>query len=340
MTARRLLGLCFAVVLTIAGDASADTTEEVIQRGYLKCGVQAGYEGFASTDQYGEWHGFDADFCRAVATAVVGDPKLVMFISADRQAGIDSLATGSADLVARSDAGLGGAGGPDARQVGVLLHDSFGLMVPAAGEIDSAQNLKDQTICTSSVRGAEEAVRAQLAAIGISAKLASANNFREPLTLYRRGECAAMSALRSDLAGIRMFLGGPKAHRILELEFGKAPGGPRVRGDDEQWASIVQWVLFALIEAEELGITQANAADLKTTSQSVRVRQLLGVEADTGSLLGLRRSWAYDVITQVGNYAEIYARSLGEATPLALPRTRSRLWNAGGMLFAPPVVSR
>lgn len=339
--ARKMLTLAASVMLVAASAAAADSTlGEVKERGYLKCGVLAGYEGFASTDQYGEWHGFDTDFCRAVATAVVGDPRMVMFVSADRQAGIDSLASGGADLVARGAVGLGGLGGAGARQVGVLLHDGYGFMVPAGSAVQAPADLAGRRVCTTSVRGAAEALRAELDSQGVEAELVDADNLREPLTRYTQGECAALSALRSDLAGMRTFIGGPSAHRLLEAEFGKAPAGPRVRGGDKEWAALVQWVLFALIEAEELGITRENVDEMKASSASGRVRQLLGAEADTGGMLGLSPDWAHDIVKQVGSYAEIYARNIGPHTPLALPRTRSRLWNAGGMLFAPPAVAR
>lgn len=329
------------ITFILCGAASAGTLDEVLSRGYLKCGVQAGHVGFAAPDTYGVWKGFDVDFCRAVAVAVLGNPELVMFISANRGVGVDSLAAGSADVVARSAQKLGAVGGPSARGVGVLLHDSYGFMSPVDGMVRDGTDLAGKTVCTTDVNGAAENLAQYLAKLSAPATVLRSANLNEPLARYSKGECEVIGALRSDLAGLRTRLRDPAQHRLLDAEIGKVPAGPRVRGDDGKWASVVEWVLFALIEAEELKLSRANVdAERNTSKSGRRVRQLLGSEGKIGAMLGLGPDWAYNIVKNVGNYAEVYARNLGPDSSLVLKRTRSRLWNAGGMLFAPPVVAR
>lgn len=333
MRTRTLVGAVLAFALLSAG-ASDGTLHEVKQRGYLKCAVRAGHEGLASPDVYGEWKGLDADFCRAVAAAVLGDVDRVMFVSANRGVGIDSLALGSADLLARAPTGLG-VDGVSGRQVGVLLQDSYGFL--ARGTVSGLAELGAVPVCVVRVDGAVESLTSHLSGIHPDLTIIEVDSLSVARKRYEAGQCAAVGGLRSDLAGIRARMSNADAHHLLDLELGKAPAGPRVREGDEQWAKVVQWVLFALIEAEELGIASTNVEALRRSPPSGRVGDLLGASGELGAGLGLGNDWAYQAVRWVGNYAEIYARNIGPGTPLELPRTRSRLWNRGGMLFAPPV---
>lgn len=333
MDTRLLLGMVLGTLLLGAG-ASAATLHDVKQRGYLKCAVRAGHEGFASPDVYGDWKGLDVDFCRAVGAAVLGDGEKIMFVSANRGVGIDSLATGSADMVARVPAGLG-TSGAKGREVGVLLQDSYGFLTRAT--VADLSALGQESACVVRVAGAAEVLSVHLASAHPEIRILEVDALSEARKRYEAGQCTAVGALRSDLAGIRARMADADGHHLLDLELGKAPAGPRVREDDEQWAKVVQWVLFALIEAEELGITSTNAEALRNSPPSGRVGDLLGASGELGAGLGLSDDWAYQAVRQVGNYAEIYARNVGPGTPLDLPRTRSRLWDRGGMLFVPPV---
>lgn len=339
--ARALTRVGVALVLCVgSGIAAAGTLDAILERGYLKCGVQAGHRGLAAPDYDGVWQGFDVDFCRAVAAAVLGDASQVMYVSSDRLSGVDSLRSGSVDLVARQPLTPGHAGeGVPVHQVGILLHDSYGFLTAKSDPLASLASLSGQKVCLVEIGDAARAIPAYLDSQGIPVEWLPSKSLRTTRERYAAGECTAVAGLRSDLAGIRARLDEPADHVLLPDHVGKAPGGPAVLPGDKVWADIVEWVLFALIEAEEIGVSSSNVDEQRAASHSARVRRLLGVEGDIGSLLGLQGDWGYRIVHQVGNYGEIYDRNLGPGTRLNLDRGLNRLWSRGGILYAPPLTA-
>ncbi|MGC3986884.1 MAG: amino acid ABC transporter substrate-binding protein [Pseudorhodoferax sp.] len=325
--------------LAVAGSCLAGPTLDAVRaRGQLVCGVNTMLLGFAAPDAQGRWQGLDVDICRAVAAAVLGDAEKVQYVGLSAPQRFAALQNGEIDLLSRNttvtlarDASLG------LQMTAIAFYDGQGFMVPARSGIRSALQLKGKAVCvqqgSTTIRNLAEFARVHKLDIRqvVFDRLEDAN------ATYFAGKCDAYTSDASQLAALRVkFAPNPADHVILPEVIAKEPLGPLVRRGDDDWASIVRWVLYGLIEAEELGVTAATV-DALQRSNDPAVLRVVGAGEDTGRLLGLDREWLARAVRATGNYGEIFERNLGPKTPVGLPRGLNNLWNKGGLQYALPV---
>ena len=327
-----------AFLLAQAAPASAkETLEAVAAQQTLRCGITEGSPGLADQGDDGAWRGFDADVCRAVAAAALGEAAQVEFVPLAADTANDALAAGKVDVLARGRFLRQAAGRVAVRFVTFTFVDAQSFLVPAENRVKNALQLDGARICLRDGTGAE----ANLAAFGRSAKIRFETvvlSASEPLSAaLREGRCDAVSAGRLELAMARRDM-ADRAHEfeILPEVLSRDQTGPFVRDGDQPWFNLVKWTVFALIQAEELGIARDNVEALRATSEDPRVRRFLGLEGGLGAALGVGDDWVYRIIRAVGNYGEIYDRHLGPETPLGLERGPNALWSDGGLLHAMP----
>ena len=328
------------VAATEAPRFASPTLDAIKRRGRLNCGVHEGLVGFAYTDNRGEWRGFDADFCRALAAAVLGNPEAVRFVPLTSSQRFDALRGGRIDVLWRATSWtMSREISEGVRFAGVNYYDGQGFLVRRALDLASAQELNGARVCvqreTTSELNAADFFRAR----GIEYRAVVTANEEAARSAYAREDCDAFSADISALAAARTLLANPEQHAILPDVISKEPLGPAVKRGDESWTSVVRWTLNALILAEELGVTAENAERLAKESRDPPIRRLLGTEGDLGPAMGLSRDWAKKAIEASGNYGEIFARNLGPDTPLDLARGLNAQWNArpGGLIYALPI---
>jgi general L-amino acid transport system substrate-binding protein len=322
-----------------AGLAQPATLDAVKARGKLLCGVNTGLQGFAAKDASGVWSGFDVDFCRAVAAAVLGDAGKVEFTPLTAQERFQKLSEGAVDVLARNTTWT------MERETklklmfpGVSYMDGQGFMVPKALGVTSVFTMSQAAICFLSGTTTEANVADFFAEKEMLYTPVTFATVDEVLAAYEAGKCDSYTADQSQLYALKLRLKAPDDHIILSDVISKEPLGPVVRQGDDQWFAIVRWVLFALINAEELQVGMKGVDELKKTSKSPAVRRLLGVDGSTlGADLGLDAEWAARAIKATGNYAEVFERNLGAQSQLGIARGVNALWNAGGLLYVPPV---
>lgn len=315
-----------------------ETLAEVQARGTLVCGVNGQLPGFSFLDPQGEYSGFDADFCRAIAAAVLGDPTLVEFRPTTTQERFTVLQTGEIDVLARNttwslvrDTELG------LNFAGVTFYDGQGIMVPTDSGIASLADLEGGTICVQKGTTTELNLADVMATEGVSYTPAVFDDVNATYGAYGEGRCDAVTSDKSQLSSVaKGLLPDPDNHVILDITLSKEPLGPAVRHGDDQWFDIVQWTIFATIAGEEYGISSENIDEMRDSSENPELRRLLGLEGDLGLKLGLSNDFAYNVIKMVGNYGEIYERSLGEGTQTFIPRGLNSLYTNDGLLYSPP----
>lgn len=329
----------------ITGDARAaapasPTLARVKARGILRCGVNPGLPGFAQRDERGAWHGFDVDFCRALAAAVLGDARKVAFVPLGNDRRIKALQAGEVDLLARNTTWTFGRDvGEGVDFAGVSYYDGQGFLAPRSLKLQSAAELSGALICVQSGTTSEANLRDWFASRAISWTPMLAPTEARARQDYEREICDVISADISTLASIRATLAEPGAHALLPEAISKEPLGPVVRQGDPGWTDVVRWTLNALILAEEGGVTAENAQRLRRDGADPDVRRLLGAEGDYGRMLGLDADWALRAIRAVGNYGEVFERNLGAGSALRLERGQNALWNASrpGLLYSPPM---
>lgn len=323
-----------------APEFASPTLAAIKRRGRLNCGVHEGLIGFAYTDNRGQWRGFDADFCRSLAAAVLGDAGAVRFVPLTSPQRFEALRNGRVDVLWRSTSWtLEREAREGVRFAGVNYYDGQGFLVRRSLDLASAAELNGARICVQRGSTSELNVADWFGARGLEYTPVVTANEEAARAAYGREDCDAFSADISALAAARTTLSNPEQHAVLPDVISKEPLGPVVKRGDEAWTSIVRWTLNAVIQAEELGITQDNAGDLAEDSRDPRVRRLLGVEGDFGAMLGLRRDWAKSAIEAEGNYGEIFARNIGADSSLDLTRGLNAQWNArpGGLIYALPI---
>lgn len=315
--------------------AAAATLEQVKERGRLVCGVNEGLQGFAiNTD--GQWRGFDVDFCRAVAAAIFGDDELVDYVPLSASDRFEALAAGKIDLLSRNSTWtLGRELEYRLTFAGISYHDGQGFMVPRSAELLSSLELTGKTVCALSGTTSEAGIPDYFAANNMTYEIVARSTSDEILKAYGDGECNVVTSDVSQLYAWRLRLSDTDEHIILPDTISKEPLGPVVRKDDHDWELLVQWVLFALINAEEMGITSATV-EAAVNSNKPAVRRFVGKDGSLGSDMGLDNEWTIKVISSVGNYGEIFDRNLGDQSELGIARGLNQLWNLGGILFAPP----
>ena len=326
-----------AGAMAVAGFAQAATLDDVKARGYIQCGVSQGLPGFSNADDDGNWTGIDVDFCHGVAAAVFGDSSKVRFTPLSAKQRFTALSSGEIDILSRNttwtmtrDTQLG------LNFAGVNYYDGQGMMVPSSLGVTSATQLDGANICTNTGTTTELNITDYFRANNMSFNLVAFEKADEVVAAYDAGRCDVYTTDRSGLAAQRTKLANPAAHTVLPEIISKEPLGPVVRQGDDQWFNIVRWTLNAMINAEELGVTQANVGSMMG-SDNPAVKRLLGTEGNFGVELGLNNDWAANVIKAVGNYGESYDANVGPDTPLGLDRGVNALWDEGGILYAAPI---
>ncbi|MEZ5538047.1 MAG: amino acid ABC transporter substrate-binding protein [Thiolinea sp.] len=326
-----------AAGLMLAGSLQAATLDDVKSKGSLQCGVSQGLPGFSNTDDKGEWTGIDVDYCRAIAAAVFGDATKVKFTPLSAKERFTALSSGEIDVLSRNttwtmtrDTQLG------LNFAGVTYYDGQGMMVPTELGVTSAKELDGANICVNTGTTTELNITDYFKANNMSFELVAFEKSDEVIQAYGAGRCNVFTTDRSGVAAERLKLADPNAHMVLPEIISKEPLGPVVRQGDDQWFNIAKWVLYAMINAEEMGVDSGNIDEMMK-SENPDMKRLLGTEGKFGEELGLGNDWAANIIKQVGNYKQIYERNVGPETPLKLQRGVNALWKDGGIMYAPPI---
>jgi general L-amino acid transport system substrate-binding protein len=312
------------------------TLSKTIKQDYVKCGVSQGLPGFSNADAAGNWSGIDVDVCRAVAAAVLGDSGKVKFSPLTAKERFTALSSGEVDILSRNttwtlsrDADL------NLTFVGVNFYDGQGFMVRKSSGITSTKGFKNGiSVCTNTGTTTELNMRDFFNSRGISYEPVAFEKADEVVQAYDAGRCDTYTTDKSGLAAQRTKMKNPDEHIVLPETISKEPLGPAVRHGDQVWEDIVRWSLFAMIEAEEYGITSANA-DSMTTSDNPAIKRLVGAEGELGALLGVDNNWSLNIIKQVGNYGESYKRNIAD-TGILPDRGPNALWTKGGILYVAP----
>ena len=338
MTRTISLAVAAAIGLNAATiSVRATTLDTVKQRGTLNCGVNAGLPGFSQSDGNGNWRGIDVDYCRAIAAAVLGDPTRVTYFPTPRLERFADLRSGAIDVLIRNTTWTSERDSPgDFSFVGVNYYDGQGFMVKVARGVKSIKDLNGTTICVGTGTTSELNLADYFRSHNISYQPLKFPTHDETVQAYLAGRCDAYTADASSLYSVRVEQARPKDHVVLPEIISKEPLGPLVRQDDPHWFTVVKWVHFTLLNAEEVDITQANVAE-KANSADPYVRRLLGAEGDFGTRLGLDNAFAVKVIKAVGNYGEVFERNVGVGSRLKIDRGLNKLWSNGGLQYAPPV---
>jgi general L-amino acid transport system substrate-binding protein len=324
-------------LVAFASTTLAGTLDTVKSRDSLKCGVTNGLTGFSSPDKQGNWEGMDVDVCRAVAAAVLGNANKVTFVPTSGKTRFTALQTGEIDMLSRvttwtlsRDTKLG------LNFAGVNLYDGQGFMVRKSLGIKDAKELNGASICMNTGTSTETNIADFFIANNLTYKTVLFEKSSEVASAYDLGRCDVYTSDKSGLAAQRLKMQKPDDHIILEETISKEPLGPAVRHGDDEWFDVVKWTLMALIEAEELNITQENIDSFKNT-KNPRIARFLGASGNNGKNLNLHPNWSANIVKAVGNYGEIYARNVGEQSLLKIPRGLNKLWRDGGILYAIPL---
>ena len=324
-----------------AATASAATLDDVKAKGFLQCGVNTGLAGFSAPDDKGEWTGLDADFCRAVAAAVFGDGTKVKFTGLSAKDRFTALQSGEIDILSRNttwtinrDTALG------FNFAGVTYYDGQGFMINSKKleGITSTLQLSGAAICVQAGTTTELNLADYFRANNMEYNPVVFEKFEEANAAYDAGRCDAYTTDQSGLYGVRLQMASPNDHVVLPEIISKEPLGPAVRQGDDQWFDIVKWTYYALLNAEEAGITQANVEEMKS-SANPDIKRMLGSEAETkiGTDLGLTNDWVVNIVKATGNYGEIFERNVGAGSPLKIARGVNALWTKGGLQYGMPV---
>ncbi|EKV26951.1 Glutamate Aspartate periplasmic binding protein precursor GltI [Caenispirillum salinarum AK4] len=331
-----------AAALTVGLGATAaqagETFDAVKERGELVCGVHTGLAGFSAPDEQGNWSGLDVDVCRAVAAAVFGDSEKVKYVPLSAQQRLTALQAGEVDVLARNTTHtLTRDTANGLNFLPVNYYDGQGFMVRKDLGVDSARQLDGATVCVQTGTTTELNLADYFRANNMQLNPLTIEAFEEVNAAYASGRCDALTSDTSQLAAIRANdLPNPDDHVILPELISKEPLAPAVRHGDDQWFDAVKWVLHAMVDAEEMGITSENVDQVKAETDNPNVKRLLGATPGMGEALGLPNEWAYNVISQVGNYGQSFERNVGQDSPLNLERGLNALWTDGGLQYAPP----
>jgi general L-amino acid transport system substrate-binding protein len=314
------------------------TLDAIKQRGQLLCGVSTGVAGFSAPDAQGKWSGLDVDVCRALAAAVLGDPDKVSYTALNAQQRLAALQSGQIDILSRNtswtltrDASLG------LNFTAITYFDGQGFLVPKKIKVNGAKQLKNAQVCVQAGTTTEKNLADFSRANKLGIKPVVFDSFEASFKALFAGRCQAYTADASALASIRnKEAPKPDDYLVLPELISKEPLGPVVRRGDDEWFAVVKWTVYALLEAEELGVTQANVESLKASADPA-IQRLVGTGEDMGKLLGLDKTWSARAIRAVGNYGELFERNVGKGSVLQLPRGANRLWSQGGLMYAPPI---
>jgi general L-amino acid transport system substrate-binding protein len=320
-----------ALVRTVPATATP-TLDGVRRKGFVQCGVSTGIAGFSAPDQYGAWRGLDVDVCRAIAAAVLGDAARVRFTPLTASQRFTALQSGEIDVLSRNttitflrdvQAGI--------EFPAINWYDGTGFIVRTARNVTSVQQLDGATICVQPGSTTELDIADYFRKHGLTFTPVVIERLEEATNAYFAGRCDAFSHDRSALAGVRARAANPDDHFVLPEVISKAPLGPGVMPNDLRWKKIVRWSVFAMIDAEELGLS-STTIEAALTSRDPGVQRFVGKSGGFGAMLGLEPDWAFQIVRQVGNYAESFERHI---KPLGIERGLNRLWKDGGLLYAP-----
>src|SRR5690349_16865029 len=336
---RRLVTACAlaSAVLTLATAASASTLDDVKKRGMLNCGANGQLPGFGIPDSQGNWTGLDVDLCKAIAAAIFNDPNKVKFVPLTAKDRFTALQSGEVDVLARNttwsssrDTALG------LNFTGVNYYDGQGFIVRKALKVNSALELNDAAVCVQQGTTTELNLADYFRANKMKLKTVTFATADEAVKAYDASRCDAYTTDASALYAERLRVTNPDDHVILPEIISKEPLGPVVRHGDDQWYDIVKWTLFAMIDAEELGIS-TKTLDEAMKSPNPEIKRFVGTEGNYGEQLGLTKDWAVRIVKQVGNYGESFERNVGMGSPLKIDRGLNKLWTKGGIQYAPPI---
>ncbi len=329
-----IISSAFAITIS---SASAGTLDDVKAKGFVQCGVSPGLAGFSAPDASGTYQGFDVEICRAVAAAVFGDVTKIKFTPLSAKERFAALASGEVDILSRNTTWtMSRDTSQGLKFAGISFFDGQGFLVRKSIGVASALQLAGASICTETGTTTEQNLADYFRANKIDYKLASFGSNDEAVKAYESGRCDVYTTDASGLYATRLHLTNPDEHIVLPEIISKEPLGPLVRQGDDTWFNVVKWSFFALLNAEELGVTKANVDSL-LKSDNPEVKRLLGVDGAFGEGLKLTNTWAYNEIKAVGNYGEIFERTVGVGSPLKIARGQNQLWNKGGLQYAPPI---
>jgi len=318
--------------------ASAQTTlKSIKERGVLSCGVSQGLPGFSAPDDTGKWSGLDVDFCRALAAVVLNDPLKVKFVPLSAKDRFTALQSGEIDVLSRNttwslsrDTSLG------LNFTAVMYYDGQGFLVRKSLKVNSALELNGASVCVQTGTTNEQNLADYFRANNMKYEVVAFATADETIKAYESGRCDVFTSDVSQLYAERLKLTVPDDHAVLPEIISKEPLGPVVRHGDDQWFDIVKWTLFAMINAEELNVTQKNVGEM-LKSNKPEIARLLGTDGNLGEQLGLTKDWVVRIVKAVGNYGESFDRNVGAGSKLRISRGLNKLWNQGGIQYAPPI---
>jgi general L-amino acid transport system substrate-binding protein len=334
---RRFVLFMAAAAVLASAPVSAQTLKTIKERGSLACGVSQGLAGFSARDDKGAWSGFDVDFCRALAAAIFNDAGKVQYVPLSAADRFNALKAGTIDVLSRNttwtlsrETALG------LSFAGVTYFDGQGFLLRASLKIESALELGDKSVCTQTGTTTVSNLADFFGNNRLNYKLVSSTTVEELVKTYESGGCDVMTSDVSQLFALRSQLAKPGDHIVLADVISKEPLGPAVRQGDDQWQNIVKWTHFAMVNAEELGVS-STTIDEAVRSEKPAVRRLVGTEGNSGEQMGLTNDWVARIVRLVGNYDEVFERNVGTGSRLGIPRGLNNLWNNGGIQYAPPI---
>jgi general L-amino acid transport system substrate-binding protein len=334
---RVTLALTLAAAAGLSQAASAQTLKTVHDRGVLSCGVSQGLPGFSSPDDKGNWTGIDVDVCRAIAAAVFNDPTKVKFVPLSAKDRFTALQSGEIDVLSRNttwtisrDTSLG------VNFTGVTYYDGQGFLVKKSLKVNSALELNSASICVQTGTTNEQNVADYFKGNNMKYEVIAFSTADEAIKAYEAGRCDVFTSDVSQLYALRLKLAAAADHAVLPEVISKEPLGPLVRHGDDQWFDIVKWTLFAMINAEEYGVTQKNVDD-QAKLDKPDLKRMFGTDGNLGEQLGLTKDWVIRIVKATGNYGEVFERNVGASSKLGIARGLNQLWNKGGIQYAPPI---
>ena len=332
------LALTFAVAAGLSvQSASAQTLKTVKDRGQLSCGVSQGLPGFSTPDDKGNWTGLDVDICRAVAAAVFNDASKIKFVPLSAKDRFTALQSGEIDVLSRNttwtlsrDTSLG------ANFTGVTYYDGQGFLVKKSLKVNSALELNSASVCVQTGTTTEQNLADYFKGNNMKYEVIAFASADETVKAYESGRCDVFTSDVSQLYAERLKLANPADHVVLPEVISKEPLGPMVRHGDDQWFDIVKWTLYAMVGAEELGMTQKNVDEV-AKSDKPEVKRAVGTDGNLGEQLGLTKDWLVRIVKATGNYGESFERNVGSGSKLGIARGLNNLWSKGGIQYAPPI---
>jgi general L-amino acid transport system substrate-binding protein len=340
MLRSKTMTVAVVILTTLAGAqtaSAASTLDRVRERGFLQCGVNTGLPGFSNADEKGNWTGIDVDICRAIAAAVFGEASKVRYTPLTAKERLTAVQSGEIDVLSRNttwtltrDTSLG------VNFTGITYYDGQGFMVSKGLGVKSALELDGAAVCILAGTTTELNLADYFRTHGMKYEPVVFDTADQTARGFEAGRCDVLTSDQSQLYGLRIKLAEPDKAVVLPQVISKEPLGPVVRQGDDDWFNIVRWTLFALVNAEELGVNSNNVDEMKS-STNPEIQRLLQQEGSEDSGLGLAKDWIYQIVKQVGNSGEIFERNVGQGSPLKIERGLNALWKDGGLQYAPPI---